>query len=288
MEIRSQKVELKKKIKLMWIVVAIIAVITLSLSATDYSSYKKGQEFAVASNELIAETSSNPIIDVDASYKEKCEKLYSYFSRYYSDQTINGVKYDMSAVRASHARVKDSMAELMVDAGYDQFGTYSVEKWFEYTSFSQYFWGYSISNTSVTLIFPILVLALLFAAALTIAVYRMGQKELIINEDSLVCRYNKNKSKQILIKDVIGVENTKSGLKLNGLGFNFKISLISNAEDLKNEIMNRKNIVADNENKNVSSAVTEADELKKFKELLDSGVITQEEFDAKKKQLLGL
>lgn len=31
-----------------------------------------------------------------------------------------------------------------------------------------------------------------------------------------------------------------------------------------------------------------ADELKKFKELLDSGVITQEEFDAKKQQLLGL
>ena len=31
-----------------------------------------------------------------------------------------------------------------------------------------------------------------------------------------------------------------------------------------------------------------ADELKKYKELLDSGVISQEEFDAKKKQLLGL
>lgn len=31
-----------------------------------------------------------------------------------------------------------------------------------------------------------------------------------------------------------------------------------------------------------------ADELKKYKELLDGGVITQEEFDAKKKQLLGL
>ena len=30
------------------------------------------------------------------------------------------------------------------------------------------------------------------------------------------------------------------------------------------------------------------DELKKYKELLDSGIITQEEFDAKKKQLLGL
>lgn len=38
------------------------------------------------------------------------------------------------------------------------------------------------------------------------------------------------------------------------------------------------------ENSNVSNA----DEIKKYKDLLDSGVITQEEFDAKKKQLLGL
>ena len=30
-----------------------------------------------------------------------------------------------------------------------------------------------------------------------------------------------------------------------------------------------------------------ADEILKFKQLLDAGIITQEEFDAKKKQLLG-
>ena len=35
-------------------------------------------------------------------------------------------------------------------------------------------------------------------------------------------------------------------------------------------------------------ATSTADELKKYKELLDEGIITQEEFDAKKKQLLGL
>ena len=34
--------------------------------------------------------------------------------------------------------------------------------------------------------------------------------------------------------------------------------------------------------------LSNADEIKKYKDLLDSGVITQEEFDAKKKQLLGL
>lgn len=38
----------------------------------------------------------------------------------------------------------------------------------------------------------------------------------------------------------------------------------------------------------VVNQVSQADELGKYKDLLDKGVITQEEFDAKKKQLLGL
>lgn len=41
-------------------------------------------------------------------------------------------------------------------------------------------------------------------------------------------------------------------------------------------------------NASTSPALSSADELKKFKELLDMGVITQEEFNEKKKQLLGL
>lgn len=38
----------------------------------------------------------------------------------------------------------------------------------------------------------------------------------------------------------------------------------------------------------IGNGISTADELKKFKELLDSGIITQEEFDSKKKQLLGI
>ena len=37
-----------------------------------------------------------------------------------------------------------------------------------------------------------------------------------------------------------------------------------------------------------STGISEADELAKFKKLLDDGVLTQDEFDAKKKQLLGI
>lgn len=43
-----------------------------------------------------------------------------------------------------------------------------------------------------------------------------------------------------------------------------------------------------NQQANIKSLSTSADELKKYKDLLDNGVISQEEFDAKKKQLLGL
>ena len=39
---------------------------------------------------------------------------------------------------------------------------------------------------------------------------------------------------------------------------------------------------------NITSKPNTADELKKYKELLDMGAITQEEFEAKKKELLGL
>ena len=38
----------------------------------------------------------------------------------------------------------------------------------------------------------------------------------------------------------------------------------------------------------INSASSDADELKKYKELLDQGAITQEEYEAKKKQILGL
>jgi Zn-finger nucleic acid-binding protein len=42
------------------------------------------------------------------------------------------------------------------------------------------------------------------------------------------------------------------------------------------------------QNSDTRKEFSSADEIKKFKELLDMGIISQEEFDAKKKQLLGL
>ena len=56
-------------------------------------------------------------------------------------------------------------------------------------------------------------------------------------------------------------------------------------QKIRHAIDEYKNHEDDNDN---GSPISDADELKKFKELLDMGIISQEEFDAKKKQLLGL
>ena len=69
-----------------------------------------------------------------------------------------------------------------------------------------------------------------------------------------------------------------------------KFALIKNYIEIGNELSHLINERQD-KTKTVTEAPTKnstADELIKYKNLLDSGIITQEEFDAKKKQLLGL
>lgn len=62
------------------------------------------------------------------------------------------------------------------------------------------------------------------------------------------------------------------------------------ARDDVYDVINRQ--IAERQNNKGSVTVvnnaSNADELKKYKDLLDAGIITQEEFDVKKKQLLGL
>lgn len=64
---------------------------------------------------------------------------------------------------------------------------------------------------------------------------------------------------------------------------------LENTNDILKEISKLLNNRQSNKNTTtIANNNSNADELKKYKELLDSGVITQEEFDTKKKQLLNL
>ena len=71
------------------------------------------------------------------------------------------------------------------------------------------------------------------------------------------------------------------------MGFNVDKEGVENLRNLALEAIESYRMKKNSVNTQVNQ-VSAADELKKFKELLDMGVISQEEFDAKKKQLLGL
>ena len=115
--------------------------------------------------------------------------------------------------------------------------------------------------------------------------------------------------KTIYFEDCIGVQFKESGLQIGYLQFETAGRLMNNASSnffnentftwdttvQTNEFMKK---VADYARERVRAckhsaaapaapAVSGADELKKFKELLDLGIITQEEFDKKKQQILG-
>lgn len=115
--------------------------------------------------------------------------------------------------------------------------------------------------------------------------------------------------KTIYYSDCIGVQFKKSGFQIGYLQFETAGGIMNNRtsnffnentytwdittqsnEEMEEVANYTKSRVEYYKTAKSAPAVTSspADELKKYKELLDMGVITQEEFNAKKKQLLGL
>ena len=97
--------------------------------------------------------------------------------------------------------------------------------------------------------------------------------------------------KQILIKDIQSIDEninglTKTGqLRICGITDTFLINIYKKniGEEIKQVIYN---LQTKESHSNYTSSISQADEIMKFKKLLDEGIITQEEFEKKKQELL--
>ena len=89
----------------------------------------------------------------------------------------------------------------------------------------------------------------------------------------------------------VGTTAVTHGIIVSTSSGSIKFMYIKNADKI-HSIISEILMERQDNSKSVTTIVTQetssADEIKKYKELLDSGAISQEEFDAKKKQLLGL
>ena len=117
--------------------------------------------------------------------------------------------------------------------------------------------------------------------------------------------------KTIYYSDCIGIQFKKSGITLGYLQFETAGGIMNNKSsnffnentftwdspiNVSNEFMEKVANYCKKQGDDYKSGKHDqtvvvsspADELKKFKELLDMGAISQEEFDAKKKQILGI
>ena len=159
-------------------------------------------------------------------------------------------------------------------------------------------WAFDFGNSTAMLCFVIFIIAslsLLLGIIIGI-VYLVNRKcELTITEKNV-------KGKTILGKEVVlplymvSAYSTRKFLSTIAVATSSgitKFALIKNYAEIGNVLSQKINERQEN---TVNQTTVNApapqpsamDELKKLKDLLDAGIITQEEFDAKKKQLLGL
>lgn len=103
----------------------------------------------------------------------------------------------------------------------------------------------------------------------------------------------KGSTKQIAIKDIQSVDDSTTLIKLAKLRIRGITEMF--VIDANMAIVQKINAAIGEATKLITPntpvivpQVSEADEILKYKNLLDQGVLTQDEFDAKKKQLLGL
>lgn len=103
--------------------------------------------------------------------------------------------------------------------------------------------------------------------------------------------------KQILIKDILSIDENINGLtkmgqfRIQGVTETFVINILKNkiVDDLRSSIYKSQSLQDETRVVNINQQTSSnADEILKYKKLLEEGIITEEEFQKKKEQLLNI
>lgn len=283
--IKSEKMSQKKKKIIVRVIAIVLLLLTVILFVLDYSHYRKGQKAGLAAAHL----ADMIYLGQDEPYAEQCEDAYDCFTSDFDTaltlSQIYGSSDNYRELLSARSRLKESFAGAMEALGLDRYLAFEIEKWFAYPDPMSFFIGEYWHDHLVPLC-CVLVLELFALVFITLA-NREAKKEILVYEDSVLCKINSKKSKQLVFENVNSVEVGKNSLTIMGTGTKFKIFHITNAEGIKSAIMGKKSELQNGMKGAASNpGASKAEELKRYKDLLDSGVISQEEFDAKKEQIL--
>ena len=274
--VKSQKVKA-------WIVFLVLWVVLLGAFFGSvwfsYSGYREVQDAGIALMQAAAPSEYS-----SEDHGELVRDIYYDLTR------TSAFGYSMADVTADlRDSLEDALEELGYDVGY-------VPHYFKYDDFSGYLSSWIFLELS-----PLPVAFYLAAVVLLVftIIYLANRSGCVtVEEEGVTCQKGKGHIMQFLYRDVISVKTSGlGGLTIVGPGAKFSTRFLKNGPALRVAIMEKKLAAAKPEPAPAPAAPAPApaapaadstEQLKKYKELLDTGVITQEEFDAKKKQLLGL
>lgn len=159
---------------------------------------------------------------------------------------------------------------------YDTFGEFFTAEFFNF----ECFFGYMIILGVVALIVGI------------IMKFNTEKCEITVTNEAICGKLPRGKEVQIPLNQITAINRSSfNGISITSIGNVSNFHCIENRE----EVMKAISYLLANPQQNsaqptppASATGSEAEQLKRLKDLLDSGVLTQEEFDAKKKQILGL
>ena len=177
-------------------------------------------------------------------------------------------------------------------AKYDDMVAFNTSAYsgYKFKSLSEYIKtaGYEIDD----FILPLAYFIIFFIVGLVI--YLIFKKtEITITEKTVYGCGVFGKKLNLPVDSITSVETKRcSGILIKTPSSKIHFAFIKNRDEILNTInglISTRNTTKERPNIiNQEVLLSNADELKKYKDLLDSGVINQEEFDAKKKELLGL
>lgn len=286
-KITSIKLKRGKVFIVMWAVLATIFVAFIAVTLINYMDYRKAQDAAIEITLAACESIGD---DKFEEYKddraELCKRMYDMYNPHYFAYKTDYGTINNSGVIDSAEKLEESLSDLMSKMGYDTYRRAS--NYLKYTNFFDYAYNKLQIDTDNTGL-PIYLIICFIALVITV-IYLLDRKtKLTVQDDVVLLKKRTGKTVQFKIKDISSIESTAfKGLKLKGNAIKCKIILLKNAEEVRTKITQ---LISDLSSKNQDLSdqhLNETETIKQYKDLLDSGAITQEEFEAKKKQLLGL
>ncbi len=150
-------------------------------------------------------------------------------------------------------------------------------------------YGFGLSNGANLVFLPLIIVL----AIIGVVIYKRWSKVQITVTTKRVYGIDTLSKRVDLPLDSITAVGTSifSGLAVTTASGAIKFVMLRNRDELHEAISK---LLVERQEKPLTTTIkqeipqSDADELKKYKELLDNGVITQKEFDAKKKQILGI